>query len=555
MNERFITQAKENRFTLSSRILADEGISVQVINSLNDAPADYNLATKVLRLNEARPKAKNPVDALVYDRGKLFHELGHALFTIDKAGLRERLANQSKTPQEFLDLSNVLEDGRIERLVCKDWQGAKGYLDALLHNMLADGASDSPINGLVLYVRTGLFRNEGEKKYWQPYMKEIDKALAAASVADVCQIADEICKKLYKPKDQNPQGNGEGQGKGKGNNQSDDKNQGEDQGKEENEGTGDSGNDTGKSGEKSEEENETESEASENGGGSSSGDKSQSEGKTDGKIDSDVQDLIDEIVQQAKDQVKDEAQSDYESILIEAEELSKNEVQEFANSDEENNADELASMFTSLLVEVNRTKYTPAREGLLNSLALANALTSRKCFHMREESLGTPYVALCIDCSGSQNSRMNRLSEACRILYGALQKAKIETKIITYGSGCIELNVIPKNGLHTLGSTATHSAMKIANNWFEEKQAERALMVVLTDGAPDLETSCQDQKRRCETLNGYVLGVRVGFQMKDAGECFGGGLQDQFHTYFNLPDVSKLPQAMETPLEQFLTGV
>lgn len=536
-----IIRAKQNRFTLSSRMLADSGISVSVINDHGQAPADYNLVTKHLRLNEAFPKASNPVEALVYDRGKLFHELGHAKFTRDPKSKREQLFKASHNGKAFLDVSNILEDGRIERLICKEWNGARDYLDCLLAKEI-EGLTPIKENGLALYVRTGMYRNKAEETFFAPYQSEIEKAIEAPSMDEVCDIAFEIVQKLYDPQAQNsqppPQGEGDKQGEGEG--------EGEGKGKEaegeENEGRGDSESGKGKAGEES---------GSQDAGTGEGGSGAGGEEGEETAIDDATQKAIEKIVEEAMQKVEDEAQADYDDILLEAAEMDAG-VQEYRVPVEEETADELAQLFTSLLIEINRVKFSQSREGLLNSLALTQALTTRKCFQTRDETLGTPYIALLVDCSGSQSYRMDELTQACRIINGALQKAKINSKIIVYGSSCQEHDVIPVKTMNCMGGTMTHSAMNLANNWLDEQHAERALMIVLTDGAPDIEEHCRIQKDRCEELNGYVLGVRVGFAQDENPY---GSMAKQFHTYFNLPDVRDLPRAIEPHIEAFLAGV
>ena len=564
-----VRTAKENRFTTTSRILADKGISVQVINDCAQACADYNVNTKVLRLNEAFPQTDNPVEALTFDRGKLFHELGHALFTTDD-GTRARLYQKAENKKAFLDVSNVLEDGRIERLLSDEWKGAKHYLDSLLKHEFESGQlTNSEINGLVLYVRTKLFRNGNEKAFYASVLPLINKAVwQARDTAQVCEIAFEICEKLYPKQAPEPQGEGEEQGEGKdkggeekstpegkpeprqGQDEGDDQQeQGEEQGEslslqgEDDKGEGESKN--GKPQGKAESESKPQ------------GEQEQSNGKPDETVSDEVKKQIDEIVEKAKEQIKQEVEADYDSILLEAQELMTSVVQQYADSDEDTLSDELALLFTSLLVEVNRTKYTQSREGVLNTLALQNALTSRKCFQTKEECAGTPYVALLLDTSASQGSRQIPFTKASRIIHGALQKAKVETLVIEYGHRATIINEVPVAPFQCAGRTTdTGTAMKVANDWLEEKQAERALMIVCTDGAPDSLVDCDEQKARCESLNGYVLGVRIGFKETDYGRNDTMmRLNQQFHTHVNVPDVSKLPQAIAPELENFIAGV
>ena len=137
-----IKRAKESRFTLSASLLAKEKINVEVISDAGQNPAQFNIRSRQLVLNEATPSVSDNVEALIYDRAKLYHELGHAKFT--KGNARGAFASRAKNRQLFLDLSNILEDGRIERLLGKCWPGSRDYLDAILARLMPE-LSSAPI--------------------------------------------------------------------------------------------------------------------------------------------------------------------------------------------------------------------------------------------------------------------------------------------------------------------------------------------------------------------------------------------------------------------------
>ena len=106
----------------------------------------------------------------------------------------------------------------------------------------------------------------------------------------------------------------------------------------------------------------------------------------------DVREELEKIIEKAIARCESEAKEDWDAIVEEARNYEPE--QEYASASEECLADDLRTMFESLIAESARTRYAGSREGLLNPLALASALTSRKCFNVREDSPKTPHVAL-----------------------------------------------------------------------------------------------------------------------------------------------------------------
>jgi von Willebrand factor type A domain len=540
--EKRIIAAKEKRFTITARILSGKQVNVKVVDDPRGNPAQVNLGNLELTLNEASPRTNDKAKALVFDRAKMFHEIDHVEFTRELKH-RETLYNKSKNGKAFLDLSNILEDGRIERLGREKWQGTGDYLDAILLE-LAKTIGRDKISGLVLYVRTKLFRNEGECKYWQPFVDKINEAVACPNSAKgerrLLDIAFEITEAIAKQEQEPSQGNGNGKGKDKGNSES------QEQGKTDSESSEDKSALGGEQKTDSEGQ-DSEEEGNEQGEGIKSG---QQEGEISEETMSKINDIVDQAINNVRDEVKDEL----EAILQEAEQSSDGGVQQLADGNEQGASEELANVFTSLLVEQNRVKYSETKQGILNTLALPSALTNRKCFQVREETLGAPFVALLLDVSGSMGCRAHDLSVAARILNASLQKAKVNTRIITFGSSATEIKTIAADrDLRCPGmSTQTGMAMKLANDWLEEQGATRALMIVVTDGAPDCLTTCEQEKARCEALNGYVLGVRVGFP--EASKVRLGVADMQWNEYLNVLDVSTLPHVLQPCLETFIAG-
>lgn len=533
--EEQLEKAKESRFTLSSRILTGKNINVNVINQLGEKNSAFiDMNTLQLTLNEALPKADNPVIGLIYDRGKLYHELGHALYTVK--GNREKLMEKSCNPQRFLDVSNVLEDGRIERLMSENFKGTSSFFDSLLNVLMSEAIQDkgkaSPFASLVLYVRKKAWRNSSDAKYWSRFETLINEAVACDNSNRVCQIAFEIVEALNSPKQQGEnkqpsegdKGNGgsEGDCKGKGN------------------GNGNSGSE-GKA-----ESNESQSE------------EQGTDEKTDSKgCNKSVAKMLRDIVDDAMQSCDQSASEEWNGILDEVENGTE---QEYANGTESDASSQLTEIFRSVLTETQRTKTTASREGLLNSLALPKALTSRRCFNERVEGASRPAVALLLDCSGSMLPMKRAFSAAARILNGSLRAAGIDTLTVGFGvvggssgfNGCAEFKSVDVNGLICAGSTPTANAMKIANNWLEEKGATRGLVIVCTDGIADSVNEAEAARLQCNALGGHVLGVyfeREGFPLVE-------DIKDmQFNSMVTLNDVTELPLLLEPVIVDYINGV
>lgn len=584
--------AKEKRFTLSARMLSEQNINVKVINDPNYGVASFNINTKQLTLNEGETRMdfSNPVKAIVNHRASLYHEVDHALFTRDN-GKRKRLTEASKDAQAFNLLVNVLEDGRIEWLGKQKFPGSADFLNTTLLDIV-DKLGKSEIEGLHLYVRTGMFRNKTEAAYWQPYQAKIDEAIRKTTTSKMLDVAFEICEAISERKPSEPEAqNGEGeQGEGAGEQsqgeqgeqcqndnpesaQSQPSDEGESEGESE---SGDEGESEGE-GEGEQSQNETdlgnaeegegeaqgegESDSSDEGEESDSSESPRGAGSGDNKpeqLDNDTHEELKAIVEKAVKQCEAEAQADYEAILAEAEAYEPE--QAYLNDSECGASDELASAFNSLLVESARTRYYGARAGLLNQATLASALTSRKCFHKRDETPDTPHVALLLDVSYSMIDKTQALTSAARVLNGALRKANINVKVVSFGGhddtdALNEYRTIPTTQpLQVHGGTPTGKAMSAANDWLEAQGATRGLIIVVTDGAPNSLSDAQAQLQRAEASNAYVVGVLVGIQPDKYHPDLLTSLTSQFNDHAFCHNVADLPTVIQPMLAQFIAS-
>lgn len=526
-----IKQAKEARFTLSSRILSGKQIRVKMTDCMGADPACYNTDSLALELNEACPRvpSSQPVRALVYDRAKLYHELGHAIFT-EHENNRTFLMGKSSNPGMFLGVSNVLEDGRIERLMGQRFSGTAPFFDALLCAMMeraiADKGVENPLSSLVIYVRKKLWRNAGDGKYWQPFVAKINEAVQSDHVSKVCQIAFDIVEALAKAKkpeqpEQRPEQPSEGSG-----------------------------------GKPSREE-----------GKESDGPEGKGEGKAQPKPELQPRDLygcedkareaLKEISEGAFSLVSSGAKEEWDGILEEA--VGGSGIQQYRSEREESAYQALEGLFRNVKTESERVRHLAAREGVLNSLALPKALTNRQCFQVKEEGPAKPHVALLLDQSGSMNARAGELSSAARVLNGALRGAGIETLTIGFGvghgDGIVAYQAIGvRDNLQCHGSTPTAEALEAANDWLESSQAQRGLVLVVTDGIPNSLEQTTEQLRKCNALGGTVLGVQIGD--KKLIEQYGKEypVEAQFNSAIQLASIATLPEALESILLEYIAG-
>jgi uncharacterized protein YegL len=474
LDEAQVRKAKEQRFDLSAKILAGNKVkAVQVVNEpYFQANADYNTGTKVLRLNEAYPvKIKDEVQELIFDRGKLYHEIGHALFTAQQTKRGHYMA-KSKSPDTFLTVSGLLEDGRIENKMIEKYQGTQPFFDALL-GASTDAKSMDVLNGLALRVRKGFWRNEEESAFWAPFEKQIDKAVKADHTNGVLQTAFDIVEAMdLPPQPKQPQEPTE----------PDPTDEPTDE--------------------------PTEGEIELGGGGTENGDGTDSgTGKGEEPTPSEK---VKDIVEKAIQQLRSEAEKEWNGIL---EQVQSDPVQELASATEVAAKDQLVPILRNVLTEAARTKEYGSREGIINTLSLHNILTSKRVFKTKVEGKGAPHVALLLDASGSMGRQADALGQSARILNGALREVGIPTKIIAFGfgedDGITEYPTVPLSGFGAHGGTPTGFALAAANQWFEDEQAQRPLAIIVTDGGPNDIDQLIREKEKTNDLNGFVIGVHL----------------------------------------------
>ena len=191
---------KERRFTGTARVLGGklgEKATVEVISQKGGAPAWCSPSGKIV-INDAVPAQRTEKLSLIWERAKLYHEILHLLYTSDD-DMRRQLAGQSSDPQKYLWISNALEDGRIEYHGGKLYQGITWYIRVILKELVRENSAAS---GLLIYVRTKMWRNPKEEAFWKKYEAQIDSAITAGESSVVWLITKDIVEDMeaQKPK-------------------------------------------------------------------------------------------------------------------------------------------------------------------------------------------------------------------------------------------------------------------------------------------------------------------------------------------------------------------
>jgi hypothetical protein len=442
-------------------------------------------------------------------------------------------------------------------------------------------ANPSEIDGLILYVRTKLWRNAKEAAFWKPYEAQIEEALSAKHADKLCKIAYDIVEAAFPPKPPEPEGKkpepqeeGEGdkgEGEGGQDSQSEEKEPTEAQESEESqsgeEPKGEDESDEGEEGEEGEEAQGESSESESEGEGSdessvNAGSQSQSEPD---EVEAKAKKAIEQIVNAAMKKVAEETLGDLEAIVEEAE--SYEPTQEYASDEEAAASDEVAETFSSLRVELDRVRFVEGKAGKLNMSKLPAALTTQRCFQTVEDSPSLPHVALLLDVSSSMHheDRIGKLSVAARVLNGALIRCGISHKVITFG-GIGELHehttINASKALPCHGCTPTGQAMEAALDWFDAEQVQNGLVVVVTDGAPTDLPSVVEQKERATANGHYAIGILIGCDINSpVGQRFvltywsPKTLAEQYDDYDFCPDVETLPAVLQPKLAEYIASL
>jgi Mg-chelatase subunit ChlD len=554
----------ERNFTIAARILTDASVQVHITDQPEaGACAWWQSETKRVFLNDAHPRTDKPVESLIYNRGKLYHELAHKLFT-NAYDYRHELEAKAKDKGLFDRIRQTLEDGYIEQRIAKQWQGATPYIRSLLGHVLK--SDKSKFGALALFVRTFVWRDKAAKQAWGRWEKLIKQAVHSDSKG-VCDAAFEIAEALAQEREQG-QGNGEGQGEQQKPqpSQSEEQGQGQEQGKgeeqaeseegEEGEATGteqDEGEAEGEVEGEGESDEDEESEATE-GEQTISGKGGSDEGEQDGgnsaggeaEIAEDIEALVQALVEEAMLEAEAEAEAEYNEIMMEIAQYAAE--QDFASPDEEATSNRIAEVLRSTLVESNRQKWIETRRcGTFNSRRIVNAISGGTCLRQRQESEDLPHIALLLDVSGSMaGNKLYQLSQAGRVLNGAVAQVSRKAMVAAFGTCTYVLETVPVQGLGTRGSTDTARALDVATQWLQAEEAKRGLIVIATDGQPDEMAAAEQAFNRAKAEGYFVLGVWIGgYTPRENVYC---------HASLTCKDIAKLPELLTEPLRLFVAG-
>jgi Mg-chelatase subunit ChlD len=572
--KRIWNSLKERRFTTTARILGEQkaiNANVRVVSQTGGHAAWWQANSKTIVLNDAVPATKSAKLTLTWERAKLFHELFHLMFT-DNERQRAKLAAKSSNQKRFLWISNALEDGRIEYHGGKIYAGTIWYIRTLLKECVRDNSPDS---GLLIYVRTHLWRNAAEGAFWSKYQRLIDEAITADSSATVNQNAFDIVEDMEaaKPKQPQPQPTQEPQQEGEQEEPQQDEGEGDNEGEgesEESESESESENGS-ESREDSENDVECEDEGEDSGEGeesdsaesSDSGTQSEpseppTEPPTDNHLDESIRDEIDELIDEAMDAIDQEVTD--ELVELKEEFSTYEQPQEYLDAVEENDANQVAELFASLLVESERQKFEPCkRGGTLDGRRLIETRTDGVYMHERIKALSQPHIVLLVDESCSMCIQAQAVSAAARVLNGAIKDSGAKSLVISFGARCggsdediIPRSVVPVEGFRCAGfETPTGRGLRAAHDWLEREAAKRGMVIVITDGIP---TSVHRATMEFEALrnNGYyVLDVLLGEHAKKVKP---ETLRAMSHEYVYIENPKDLVRELETPLGNFITG-
>lgn len=572
---------KARRFTGTARTLGEtlaEGVQVQIVNQPNGSAAWWNSTERIIVLNDAMPAAKDDKESLVWQRAKLFHELFHVLFTT-KERVRQDYCLKANNRDRYLWVSNALEDGRIEYHGGKLFEGTIWFIRTLLKHLVREKSADS---GLLIYVRTKLWRNAAEGKFWAKYQAQIDEAITAPNSSIVWKIAFDIVQDMHKPQPKQPQsqppsppqppsddegectpsndqGNDEGEseesdeeGEGMGEGESDEKEseEGEEQG----------------NGEPTDTPEDAEEDSEGEGGGKSSneaGDTSTEQqtppqpptGKQ--PFDDDVRQEIKDMIEQALDEVDQEVSD--ELVELQQEMATFVQEQEYVSNAEANAAEELTEVFASLLVESSHEHFEPTTHGKLDPRRLLEVYTGGVFCHERNERLAQPHIVLLIDESCSMEYSAEKVSEAARILNGAIQACGAKSVAISFGQEhddtVVIHPVVPKEGFKCDGyHTPTHAALKAAHQWLTEESARRGMVIVITDGIPTVQRAANRAFEDLQNDGFYVLDVLIGKHCREPIILPIEKIKRMCHEWVFCENAKDLVRQVDAPLGNFISG-
>ena len=268
----------------------------------------------------------------------------------------------------------------------------------------------------------------------------------------------------------------------------------------------------------------------------------------DSEIKQELQDLIDEAMAQIEDEV------DAELIEIDREAADYVVEQEYVDGAEATVADNLTEIFASMMVESRRQRFQSCkRGGTLDTKRLLETQTGGEFMHERVEKASQPHVVLLLDLSYSMVYELKKLTEAARVLNGAIQASGAKSISYTFGAYSEDkvdaYNVIPKETFETGHGTPTHVALIAAREWLNQEQAKRGMVIVITDGAPNIIAAAQARFQDLANEGYYVLNVLL-----EPSPQMVALMQTMCHDFVCIKGASDLVRELEMPIGNFMSG-
>lgn len=191
-----IDKEREARFTLSSNALAKQSRLTAHMVGFGPAPSWFEPGRRQIHFNNsALPKDRILRAGIL--RALLYHEVAHVRYTRFRE-LRQTLCKVSKNQEFYAQVSNIIEDGRIERRMSEDHKGTAGYFRLLLaHFFNADSVMENGIMAdLCRRVRTGRYLTDAARDAFAPFDAGIQEAIDAATSEKAWRISADITEAL-----------------------------------------------------------------------------------------------------------------------------------------------------------------------------------------------------------------------------------------------------------------------------------------------------------------------------------------------------------------------
>lgn len=460
-----LLSAKNDRLGRVSNILTkrrDLSVTCKHLG-LTEAPSWWDETRRKIVLNQSVPPVEgDELRRLAYDKGMIYHEVAHVRWTRETS-LRERLGNESKDPNLYADVSNILEDGRIEKRMVRKFPGTEPYLRYCAAGFIM--GAKHPLGDLAFCVRFGEYVFEDHAKMFEPVQDLIDDAVASTSSRKVWRKSKEVVDKLV-----------ELYGGTKGGNElklagfkcfCHDPADWTDFGPVGDEpGDGDGGGDDG--------------DGNRFGAGWRGG--------VPGEQDPTLAGMMEDVQRDIFESMRDDLKQEYEEMTA-IEEVPPG-LQEFRDGSEETGAEYIADLLKRMHIESLRPKWSPSKKtGQINSHRLTGIVTGDGGLRHRQSEPEWEFdCAILIDKSGSMRGEPIEVAlSAARTLHGAMQKADIEDHVYLYTSGkqvCRDVENVPvdSSSIGGMGGTPTGRAIMEATEVLARSKNRRKLMMVITDG-------------------------------------------------------------------------